>query len=142
MSQIVALARGWIGTPYHHQGTLKGIGCDCLGLLRGLYLEQFGVLPTVPPYRPDWAENGAAETLIDGLHRWLTSIDVSEALSGDVFVFTLRRGAIAKHVGILSSPTHFIHAHEGAAVAEIALTAWWQRHVVAAFRFPAVHKEA
>jgi NlpC/P60 family putative phage cell wall peptidase len=142
MTDIVAMARDWIGTPYHHQGSLKGVGCDCLGLLRGLYFEQHGVLPSVPPYRPDWAESGAAQTLIDGLKNWLAPIEVSEAAAGDVLVFTLRRGALAKHVGILSTPVHFIHAHEGAAVAEIALTAWWQRHAMAAFRFPSIPKEA
>src|SRR5215207_7343246 len=35
--QIVAAARGWIGTPYHHQASVKGVGCDCLGLIRGLW---------------------------------------------------------------------------------------------------------
>ena len=28
---IIAEARAWIGTPYHHQAALKGVGCDCLG---------------------------------------------------------------------------------------------------------------
>jgi cell wall-associated NlpC family hydrolase len=36
---IVTQARGWIGTPFHHQARLKGIGCDCLGLCVGVALE-------------------------------------------------------------------------------------------------------
>ncbi len=28
---IVRAARGWIGTPYRHQASLKGVGTDCLG---------------------------------------------------------------------------------------------------------------
>ena len=56
---IVALARGWIGTPYQHQASLKGVGCDCLGLLRGVWREYSGAEPeSVPPYTPDWAECG------------------------------------------------------------------------------------
>jgi cell wall-associated NlpC family hydrolase len=35
-SAIVAEARTWIGTPYRHQASLKGVGCDCLGLVRGV----------------------------------------------------------------------------------------------------------
>jgi len=32
---IVVETRDWIGTPYRHQASLKGVGCDCLGLVRG-----------------------------------------------------------------------------------------------------------
>ena len=34
---IVRCARGWLGTPYHHQASMKSVGCDCLGLIRGLW---------------------------------------------------------------------------------------------------------
>ena len=64
MSPIVAFARGWIGTPYCHQASLKGVGCDCLGLVRGVWRETLGAEPEgVPAYTPDWAEAGRAETL-------------------------------------------------------------------------------
>ena len=43
--QIVAAARGWAGTPYHHQASVKGVGCDCLGLIRGLWRELVGDEP-------------------------------------------------------------------------------------------------
>ena len=42
---IVGAARGWIGTPYRHQASLKGVGCDCLGLLRGVWRELKGEEP-------------------------------------------------------------------------------------------------
>ena len=46
-------ARGWIGTPYRHQASLKGVGCDCLGLVRGVWREVMGEEPEAPPaYRP------------------------------------------------------------------------------------------
>lgn len=51
---IVAEARGWIGTPYRHQASLKGVGCDCLGLVRGVWRNCIGDEPeTPPPYAPD-----------------------------------------------------------------------------------------
>jgi NlpC/P60 family putative phage cell wall peptidase len=36
---IVAAARSWFGTPYHHQASVKGVGSDCLGLIRGIWRE-------------------------------------------------------------------------------------------------------
>ena len=37
--RVVELARSWIGTPYVHQASVRGVGCDCLGLLRGVWRE-------------------------------------------------------------------------------------------------------
>jgi hypothetical protein len=39
---IVAETRAWIGTPYRHQASLKGVGCDCLGLVRGVWRAVIG----------------------------------------------------------------------------------------------------
>ena len=66
--RIVAAARGWIGTPYRHQASLKGVGCDCLGLLVGVWREVTGkAVGSLPPYTPDWAEANGRETLAEGL---------------------------------------------------------------------------
>jgi cell wall-associated NlpC family hydrolase len=40
-THIVALAREWLGTPYHHQASLKGVGTDCVGLVRGIWREVY-----------------------------------------------------------------------------------------------------
>ena len=40
---IVAEARGWIGTPYRHQASLKGVGADCIGLVRGVWRAFHGL---------------------------------------------------------------------------------------------------
>ncbi len=54
---IVAEATSWLGTPYRHQASLKGVGCDCLGLLRGVWRAFHGDEPeAMPAYTPDWAE--------------------------------------------------------------------------------------
>lgn len=142
-SQIVALARSWFGTPYRHQASVKGIGCDCLGLVRGVYAEAFGH-PTEepPPYSRDWAEAARQETLIEAAGRHLSQIDPANALPGDVLIFRLRSGAMAKHCGILSeitaSRSKFIHAMEGAPVCEVHLNPWWSRRIAAVFRFPSL----
>src|SRR5881394_3419065 len=68
--RIVAIARSWIGTPYVHQASLRGAGCDCLGLIRGIWRELKGYEPEdVPPYSLDWAEATGAETLYMALSR-------------------------------------------------------------------------
>ena len=52
---IVGCARGWLGTPYHHQASVKGVGCDCLGLIRGVWRELCGPEPeAMPAYTRDW----------------------------------------------------------------------------------------
>ncbi len=135
--RIVAEARSWIGTPYRHQASLKGVGCDCLGLLRGVWRAVVGAEPErPPPYAPDWAEAAGAETLRDAARRWLVEIDTVEVKSGDVLLFRWRAHLPAKHCAIVTAPDLMVHAHEGAAVAEVAV-APWRRHLAYAFRFPA-----
>lgn len=134
---IVAAARAWVGTPYHHQASVKGVGCDCLGLLRGIWRDVIGPEPArLPPYRPDWAEAGGAETLLEAAMRHLRPLAADEAQAGDVLLFRWRAHLPAKHCAILTGDRTMIHAHDGAAVAEVALTPWWSRHRAGTFRFP------
>jgi len=136
--EIVGAARAWIGTPYRHQASLQGVGCDCLGLLRGVWRGVYGAEPERPPgYARDWAEAGGNEPLLSAARRHLTEIPVDAATAGDVLVFRYRPSASAKHVAILATPTTMIHAAEGASVAEVALVPWWRRRIAAAFAFPA-----
>jgi NlpC/P60 family putative phage cell wall peptidase len=138
-SDIVDAARGWLGTPYHHQAAVRGVGCDCLGLVRGVWREVTGSEAETPPaYSPDWAEAARRETLIEAARRHLMEIGPGDIGPGDVLVFRLRPGAMAKHAGILTGPDRMIHACSGRAVAEIALGPWWRRRLAAAFRFPGV----
>lgn len=134
---ILTAARAWIGTPYHHQASGRGIGTDCLGLVRGIYRDVMGCEPEAPPaYSRDWGEANGCETLIEAARRHLIEIPIEQALAGDVLVFRLRAGLVAKHTGLKVSASSMIHAVEGHPVAEVALTRWWQRHIAAAFKFP------
>ncbi len=63
-ARVVAIAEGWIGTPYLHQGSARGLGADCLGFARGIWREVTGTDPTAPPpYSRDWGEVAAREVL-------------------------------------------------------------------------------
>ncbi|MGE0851152.1 MAG: NlpC/P60 family protein [Hyphomicrobiaceae bacterium] len=137
MSHIITLARGWLGTPYHHQASLKGVGTDCIGLVRGIYRELYGgEAEAIPAYSRDWAEATGEETLIAAARRHLVEIAPAAAAPGDVLIFRYRGRAVAKHAAILATPATMIHAIEGATVSEVTFSPWWRRHLAAAFRFP------
>lgn len=136
-NRIIATARSWIGTPYQHQASCKGAGCDCLGLIRGVWRELYGGEPEAPPpYAMDWAETGGAETMRDAARRHLQEIAVDQASPGDVLLFRLLRRGPARHAGILSGRDMLIHAYSGFAVREEPLDRW-RRRIAYAFRFPA-----
>ena len=134
---VVAAARAWLSTPYHDQASLKGVGCDCLGLARGVWRDVVGAEPVpVPPYTRDWGESGRREVLFEGAARALIEIPVESAGPGDMVLFRMRRGAIAKHVGILTAPDRFVHSYDRLGVVEESLTDAWRRRIAFAFRFP------
>ncbi len=134
--RVVAAARGWIGTPYLHQASLQGVGCDCLGLVRGVWRECLGAEPEVAPaYSPDWAEAGGLETLADAAGRHLVSVDGLKFDEGDVVLFRWKPHLPAKHAGIATGNSSMEHAQDGHAVSEVALSGWWLRRVAFVFRF-------
>ncbi|MBV7393571.1 NlpC/P60 family protein [Mameliella sediminis] len=140
MTRVVAAARGWIGTPYVHQASCKGAGCDCLGLLRGVWRELIGDEPErVPAYSMDWSEPQGDERLWRAAMRNLTPKPSEDAKAGDVLLFRMRDGAIAKHVGLQAETgpeASFIHAYSGHGVIESPLSGPWARRIVARFALP------
>ena len=139
-TQIVAEARGWIGTPYLHQASVKGAGTDCLGLLRGVWRAIEGGEPeAVPSYTEDWAEPNHREVLLEAAERWLTRKPLADSAAGDVLLFRMRDGNIAKHLGIQSevgTTPRFVHSYTGHGVIESPLSQPWQRRITARFAFP------
>ena len=137
---IVDAARAWIGTRYLHQASLQGAGSDCLGLLRGVWRACLGPEPmTVPAYTADWSEPSRREDLFDAANQWLIAKDIGDEAPGDVLLFRMRIGAVAKHLGIVGragADASFIHAYTGHGVLETALTAPWRRKIAARFCFP------
>ncbi len=133
---VVAAARLWLGTPYRHQAAVRGIGCDCLGLVRGVWSERLGPLPvTVPPYRADIRDTANAGRLLEMARTWLTPA-AGPPQPGQVVLFRLRRALEPRHCGIMSAPDRFIHAQEGLGVVEAALGESWRARVFASFDFP------
>jgi NlpC/P60 family putative phage cell wall peptidase len=135
---VVAAARRWLGTPYRHQAATLGAGCDCLGLLRGVWRELYGTEPmALPPYRADMRDPAHAGALEAAAERFLLPVCGGLA-AGQVVLFRLNGMAAAKHCGILVGPDRFIHAQERLGVVEAALTEAWARRVSGRFGFPAL----
>jgi NlpC/P60 family putative phage cell wall peptidase len=145
--RAVAIARDWIGTPYRHQASSRGAGTDCLGLLRGIWRELYGTEPEpVPPYTADWSEPAREEVLWQAAARHLLAVPAAlgrwPEAPGEVLLFRMRAGAVAKHLGIAARVgaggvgASFVHAYSGHGVVESPLSEPWQRRIVARFQFP------
>lgn len=135
--RIVGSARSWLGTPYCHQASVKKFGCDCLGLVRGVWREVVGPEPlNLPAYSRDWGEVTGNEHILANADRIMTRIDTAQAGAGDVIVLRWKKTTIAKHLAILTSPGSFIHSWERAGVCEVQLNGSWKSRIAAAYRFP------
>jgi NlpC/P60 family putative phage cell wall peptidase len=135
---VVRAAREWIGTPYAHQASVKGAGCDCLGLLRGVWRALHGEdAETPPPYSPDWAEATGEETLYAAMKRHLVEIDPRTIAPGDIALFRMMPRGPAKHCGIVGkkkSGLTLIHARQNKRVSEEIFSSQWKRRMSAGFR--------
>jgi len=134
---VVQVARSWIGTPYHHQASAKGVGTDCLGLVRGIFFTLYGFEAETPPaYSRDWAEADGRETMLTAANHHLLRKPVADLAPGDVVIFRIKSHSVAKHAGVMATTATMVHAMEGVPVCEVRLTRWWRRHIAAVFSFP------
>jgi len=110
---VVAAARAWIGTPYHHAADVKGHGVDCAMLLVRVYCDLGLVEPFDPrPYTRDWMVHRDEERYLGFL---LARAKIVEAPgAGDVILF--RVGRCYAHGGIVTKtePLTIVHAFASA----------------------------
>jgi NlpC/P60 family putative phage cell wall peptidase len=130
---VVRVARTWLGTPYHHQGRVKGAGVDCAGLLVGvakeLGLSDFDV--TGYSGRP----NGDSLTRV--CQEQMTPITLEKLSAGDVLLFKFE--AHAGHLGIFIGDNTLIHSYmPRRQVVEHSLDARWWSLVAGQYRLPGV----
>jgi NlpC/P60 family putative phage cell wall peptidase len=130
---VVEAARAWVGTPYRHRAALREVGCDCIGLLRGVWREVVGDEPDLPPYRADWRDGAHSAELRALAERWLVP---SELMPGAVLLFRIGAATAPRHCGIFVGAGRFVHAQERLGVVEGNLTEGWARRVTGTFAFP------
>ena len=140
-SAVLAAARSWLGTPYLHQSSVNGVGCDCLGLARGIWRTLHGDEPwEVPPYSRDWGEAGRREVLAEAARAALIEVPLSDAGPSALVLFRMAPGVPAKHCGLLGESVirpSLIHAYDRSGVVQETFTPAWSRRAAFAFQFPA-----
>jgi cell wall-associated NlpC family hydrolase len=108
---VVAEARAWCGTPYHHLGDVKGAGVDCAMLIVRVYCDLGLVPPFDPrPYPPDWHLHRSEERYLGFVFE--RARRVAEPREGDVMV--MRYGRAFAHGGIVTrlDPLTIVHAFQ------------------------------
>lgn len=130
--QVAASAREWLGTPWHHQGRLKGVGVDCagvvLGVARDLGLSEFNM--TGYGHRPDGRELEAL------CYSHMTPVPPADARPGDVLLIEVDNQP--QHLAIVTD-AGMVHAYAPLRrVVEHRLDDAWTARIVAAFRMPGV----
>jgi NlpC/P60 family putative phage cell wall peptidase len=135
---ITAIARSWIGTPFHHQACVKGIGCDCLGLVRGVWRELYQTESALPPaYAFDWARDPSRELLMDAFNEYFLPA-AGPCRADQLILFRWHIRWTASHVAIASSSSTLIHAQDGAGVCEVPMPIAWRKRIAACFEFPPI----
>jgi len=133
--QIVEEARTYLGTPFHHQGRLKGIGVDCIGLLIGVG-KKLGLI-TYDYIAYSRYPDGV--TLRREISREFIEINIRDVKVGDIWLYWLdKKSKAPQHVGIITD-YGFVHTYADVGkVVEHRLTKAWKKRIVAAFRYPGV----
>ena len=135
--RVVSAALAWLGTPYRHQASCIGAGCDCLGLVRGVWRELYGMeVEIVPPYAQFGRDKLGASLLLDAAKKHL--ITQGKTLeNGHVLLFQLHKQIPPRHCGIMINQNQLIHAQERLGVVTINLHPGWRAKIHSTYSFPA-----
>jgi len=136
---VVRKAREYLGTPFHHQGRLKGIGIDCVGLVF-CTAKELGLLDGVKDCF-GYSRSPDGSTFMQETSRALMPLEVEEAMEGDVLAFWMTRSEqhrYPQHMGFCTD-IGLLHTYASSGcVVEHGLDARWQRRILGAFRIPGV----
>jgi cell wall-associated NlpC family hydrolase len=135
---VIDRAREMLGTPFHHQGRVPGIGVDCAGLLK----VTFSKLGRRVVDRTDYERNPDGETLMSTLlANDLVRISQKDEKPADVVVFWINRHTKAPQHVAFKTDRGLLHCvceepktkHPGKVV-ETSFDDRWRRRVVATLR--------
>ena len=142
--QIVTKAREYDGTPFAHQGRVKGLACDCVGLplmVAGeLGLNDINGQPVNGALYRNYSPQPTGNYVLEICCKHLRRKAVNQLKPGDVLCMKVLTAAC--HVGIYTGEVngvpHLIHAYNGGAekVSEHCIDDRWRKRIVAAFEFP------
>lgn len=107
--QVLEEAHTWLGTPWHHEGEVKGAGVDCAMLL----VCVFGAVGAIPhidprPYPIDHMLHSGDERFMGWLQQHANEVDAADPQTGDVVIY--RVGRCFSHAAIVTEWPYIIHA--------------------------------
>ncbi|MFA6280376.1 MAG: NlpC/P60 family protein [Bdellovibrionales bacterium] len=126
---MIAAARACLGTPFHHQGRVVGVGLDCIGLI----VVAMQAVGRPVRDRLDYGRRPDGTSLIAALeaHGMRRASAMIEA--GDILLF--RYDHQPQHVALATSGKTMIHAFAVAGqVVETNIGDYWQRRLVGIYR--------
>jgi len=140
---VIAEARAWIGTPFHHQGRTRGLGCDCRGLVGGVAVA-LGLVPpdwwtaSFDPQFAGYPEQPPPGLLERACDSFMPRTDAPQP--GDVVMVEFLR--YPQHLGILAPYVHgglsIVHSLRVLGVREHRLAPGLNAQIVRAYRFPGI----
>jgi cell wall-associated NlpC family hydrolase len=112
---VVLEAKTWIGTPYSHQGRIKGAGVDC-GMLPIEVFEKCGLMEhiDVPYYNVAWHLHHGEEKYLGWVKKYCTEVTDREPLPGDMILY--KYGRCISHSAMVTEWPQVIHAYVGQGV--------------------------
>lgn len=98
---VIRVARTWLGTPFHDNGDIKGVGVDCARLLAKVY-EEVGLIPPqeIEHYSPQWMLHRDEPKFENYVRRFAHQVETPDI--GDIVLY--RIGRSLAHAAIISSP--------------------------------------
>ena len=110
---VIAEARTWLGTNYHHHAMVKGAGVDCAQILIAVY-AACGLMPMVEikDYAHDWHLHRSEEKYLGHIAKFMRPVD--QPLPGDTALFKF--GHTISHGAIIVEWPYVIHSYIGLGV--------------------------
>lgn len=104
---VIAEAKTWIKTPWHHMGRIKGAGVDC-GMFILECFERPGIIPHVvpPEYPPDWNMHRSEERYLAFIERFCQQVESPQP--ADLVAFKI--GRCVSHAAIVIEWPVIIHS--------------------------------
>ena len=105
-ARLKTILESWVGTPYRHASCVKGLGCDCIHFIIGVF-KEFGIvkidLKKIPNYPRDWHLHNTRELLSESIEKMdhgvsVTKVGVDNPVNGDVLLS--HYGKAASHAAI------------------------------------------
>ncbi|CAA2141466.1 C40 family peptidase [Hyphomicrobium sp. ghe19] len=134
-SEIIAVARDWLGTPYRHQGRDR-TGIDCIGFTWAV-AKDLGYEAEIPS---NYSSHPSGNLLLTGCEKWLVRQERMQLIAGDIAIMWGFTRGEAQHFAIVGEDgarLTLIHAwskHEK--VVEHGVSSFWENRLMAVYCLP------